>query len=194
MGLKPPFFCKPSLLRCSLMDPPPPPPSLKIPPSSLSPTPLSYAPLPDINEPLDLEGLLEWLWKFSVNRFPLPLTPFREDCNAFMSGTPKTVNCPGKLKRYAQDPVKESYDKKKKNKKQKKRKKQVRKLSELIEFSALATNWLEHNSWTRDWPVKFSSPRGLRIHLLCLPKHLLNFLLANYYNFTPCAWKKTSLA
>ena len=165
MGLKPPFFCKPSLLRCSLMDPPPtPPPSLKIPPSSLSPTPLSYAPLPDINEPLGLEGLLEWLWKFSVNSFPLLLTPLpREDCNAFMS-------------------------------EKKKRKKQVRKLSELIEFSALATNWLEHNSWTRDWPVKFSSPRGLRIHLLCLPKHLLNFLLANYYNFTPCAWKKTSLA
>ena len=171
--------------------PPLPPPSLKIPPSSLSPTPLSYAPLPDINEPLGLEGLLEWLWKFSVNCFPLLLTPFREDCNAFMSGTPKTVNCPGKLKRYAQDPVKESYDKKKQKQK---KKKQVRKLSELIEFSALATNWLEHNSWTRDWPVKFSSPRGLRIHLLCLPKHLLNFLLANYYNFTPCAWKKTSLA
>ena len=38
-----------------------------------------------------------------------------------MSGTPKTVNCPGKLKRYAQDPVKESYDKKKKNKKKKKK-------------------------------------------------------------------------
>ena len=39
-----------------------------------------------------------------------------------MSGTPKTVNCPGKLKRYAQDPVKESYDKKKKTKKKKKEK------------------------------------------------------------------------
>ena len=38
-----------------------------------------------------------------------------------MSGTPKTVNCPGKLKRYAQDPVKESYDKKNKNKKKKKK-------------------------------------------------------------------------
>ena len=37
-----------------------------------------------------------------------------------MSGTPKTVNCPGKLKRYAQDPVKESYDKKKPKKKPKK--------------------------------------------------------------------------
>ena len=38
-----------------------------------------------------------------------------------MSGTPKTVNCPGKLKRYAQDPVKESYDKKNKNKNKKKK-------------------------------------------------------------------------
>lgn len=37
-----------------------------------------------------------------------------------MSGTPKTVNCPGKLKRYAQDPVKESYDKKKTKKKKEK--------------------------------------------------------------------------
>ena len=40
-----------------------------------------------------------------------------------MSGTPKTVNCPDKLKRYAQDPVKESYDKKnKKNQKKGKNK------------------------------------------------------------------------
>ena len=37
-----------------------------------------------------------------------------------MSGTPKTVNCPGKLKRYAQDPVKESYDKKRQKKKKEK--------------------------------------------------------------------------
>ena len=42
-----------------------------------------------------------------------------------MSGTPKTVNCPGKLKRYAQDPVKESYDKKKKKKKKKKKRKKT---------------------------------------------------------------------
>ena len=39
-----------------------------------------------------------------------------------MSGTPKTVDCPGKLKRYAQDPVKESYDKKTKKKNKKKKK------------------------------------------------------------------------
>ena len=39
-----------------------------------------------------------------------------------MSGTPKTVNCLGKLKRYAQDPVKESYDKKKTKKKKGKNK------------------------------------------------------------------------
>ena len=40
-----------------------------------------------------------------------------------MSGTPKTVNCPGKLKRYAKDPVKESYDKKKQKKNKQKKEK-----------------------------------------------------------------------
>ena len=61
MGLKPPFFLQTFIIEMLSNGPPPPPPSLKIPPSSLSPTPLSYAPLPDINEPLGLEGLLEWL-------------------------------------------------------------------------------------------------------------------------------------